>query len=405
MVNTKFSRHFFLGLMVFAVVLSPEGLIATSANAQSAQKAAKPISIGNVSELARRIQLRFLDLRKEAEFPGANIGIAWGNGKAMGVSIGYSELESDKALKPTDLMLAGSIGKTFVAAVTLQLVEDGQLDLDDKIEKWLGKEAWFTRLPNAKEITLRMLMNHTSGIPEHVLNKDFLNALREQPDKVWKPEELIAYILDSKPHFEAGKGWSYADTNYILVGMIFERVSGKTVYGEVGQRILSKLKLKETVPSDNRMIVGLIPGYSQVGSPFGFEGRTITDGKFIINPQMEWCGGGFASTAQDLARWAKLLYEGKVVDRLSVEEMLQAIPARTGKGDKYGLGVQVRESEWGLSYGHGGWFPGYLSEMEYFPQYKAAIAVQFNTDDFRKLKKRPREYVAEVAKIVFGSDN
>lgn len=401
MINTKFGKFHFFCLMVFAVLLSP-GRIATAANAQSVQKAAKPLNIGNVTEIARRVQVRFLDLRKEAEFPGANIGIAWGNGKAMGVSIGYSELESEKALQPTDLMLAGSIGKTFVAAVTMLLAEDGQLDLDDKIEKWLGKEAWFSRLPNAKDVTLRMLMNHTSGIPEHVLNKDFLNALREQPDKAWKPEELVAYVFDSKPLFEAGKGWSYADTNYILVGMIFERASGKTVYGEIQRRILVKFKLKETVPSDSRIIAGLIPGYSQANSPFGFEGRTITDGKFIINPQVEWCGGGFASTAQDLARWAKLLYEGRVIDRLSLQEMLQAVPTHNG-GDKYGLGVYVHESEWGTSYGHSGWFPGYLSEMEYFPQYKASIAVQFNTDDFRKLKKRPREYVAEVARIVFGN--
>jgi D-alanyl-D-alanine carboxypeptidase len=185
--------------------------------------------------------------------------------------------------------------------------------------------------------------------------------------------------------------------------MIFERVSGKTIYGEVQRRILTKFKLKETVPSDSRVIAGLIPGYSQPNSPFGFEGRTIIEGKFIVNPQMEWCGGGFASTAQDLARWAKFLYEDKVVDQGSLEDLLNAVPAKTGKGDKYGLGVQVRESNWGVSYGHGGWFPGYLSEMEYFPQYKAAIAVQFNTDDFRKLKKRPRAYVAEVAQIVFGN--
>ena len=245
----------------------------------------------------------------QASSDGANIGIVWGNDKAMSVAVGFADLENQKALKPEDRLLAGSIGKTYVSAITLQLVEEGKLDLDDKIEKWLGRETWFSRLPNAKDITLRMLMNHSSGVPEHVGNKDFNKAMLNQPDKVWKPEELVAYILDRQPLFEAGKGWSYADTNYILVGMIFERVSGKTVYGEVQRRILSKLKLKETLPSDSRVIPGLIPGYSQVGSPFGFEGRTIIEGKFIVNPQMEWCGGGFASTAQDLARWAKFLYE------------------------------------------------------------------------------------------------
>ncbi len=182
------------------------------------EKPVTPLTVSNVSGLAKRIQARFLELRQEGEFPGANIGIVWGNDKAMSVSVGFSDLEAQKGLKPQDRMLAGSIGKTYVSAITLQLVEEGKLELDDKIEKWLGKEAWFERLPNAKDITLRMLMNHSSGIPEHVLNKDFLKALRDQPDKVWKPEELVAYILDRQPLFEAGKGWSYADTNYIGCG-------------------------------------------------------------------------------------------------------------------------------------------------------------------------------------------
>ncbi len=292
--------------------------------------------------------------------------------------------------------------RKYASAVTLQLVEERRLNLDDRIETWLGKEPWFARLPDARDITLRMLMNHTSGIPEHVLNKEFITTLRRQPDKIWKPEELIAYILDAKPHFEAGKGWFYADTNYILVGMIFERVTGQTVYGEVTRRILKPFKLKETSPSDSRVIAGLIPGYVATGSPFGFEGRTILNGKFVVNPQMEWCGGGFVSTAEDLSRWAKALYEGKVIRPFTMNWLLDAVPAKTGKGDKYGLGVQVRESAWGATYGHGGWFPGYLSEIEYFPKHKTAIAVQFNTDDFRKLKRNPRWYVAETAKIVFG---
>jgi D-alanyl-D-alanine carboxypeptidase len=82
--------------------------------------------------------------------------------------------------------------------------------------------------------------------------------------------------------------------------------------------------------------------------------------------------------------------------------MLEGVPARTGRGDKYGLGVQIRESPWGVSYGHGGWFPGYLSEMEYFPDHKVAIAVQITTDDMRKLGRRPRALVAEIARIILG---
>jgi D-alanyl-D-alanine carboxypeptidase len=354
------------------------------------------------TEIRKRIQVKLIELRDAGGFPGVNVGIATTPRYSMSVSVGYSDLESQKALKPPDRMLAGSIGKTYVSAVTLQLVEEGRLSLDDRIEKWLGRESWFDRLPNARAITLRMLMNHTSGIPEHVLHKDFTKALKEQPDKVWKPEELVAFILDREPLFEAGKGWSYADTNYILVGMIFERASGQTVYGEVARRILKPLKLKETLPSDSRVIPGLITGYVSPNSPFGFEGRTIIGGKFVVNPQMEWCGGGFASTAEDLARWAKALYEGRIFRQTTFDQLLDAVPAQTGKGDKYGLGVQVRETDWGVSYGHGGWFPGYLSEVEYFPKHRIAIAVQFNTDNFQQLKRRPHLYVLEMARIVFG---
>jgi len=402
MKRSSFAARLFLAFVCLAICASSGRT--TAQQSSPIEKPVTPLNVSDVSGLAKRIQTRFLELRKEAEFPGANIGIVWGNDKAMSVSVGFSDVEAQKALKPQDRMLAGSIGKTYVSAITLQLVEEGKLELDDKIEKWLGKETWFERLPNAKDITLRMLMNHSSGIPEHVLHRDFLKALRDQPDKVWKPEELVAYILDRKPLFEAGKGWSYADTNYILVGMIFERASGQTVYAEAQRRLLGKLKLKETSPSDSRQLHGLVTGYVAENSPFGFSGRTLLDdGRFIVNPQMEWCGGGFVSTAQDLARWAKFLYEGKVLDRQSLKDLLDAVPAKTGRGDKYGLGAQVRQTDWGISYGHGGWFPGYLSEMEYFPQYKAAIAVQFNTDDLRKLKKNTHGFVAEVARLVFGS--
>ncbi len=356
----------------------------------------------NFGELRRRLQVKLTELRDAGGFPGVSVGVAAPDGRTVGVSVGYADLESKQALKPADRMLAGSIGKTYVSAVTLKLVEEGRLGLDDGIEKWLGREPWFDRLPNARRITLRMLMNHSSGIPEHVLNKEFIKALREQPDKNWKPDELVAFILDSKPLFEAGQGWAYADTNYILVGMIFERASGRTVYGEVTRRILAPFKLRETTPSDSRVIPGLITGYVSPNSPFGFDGRTIIDGRFVINPQMEWCGGGFASTPEDLAKWVKFLYEGRFLRQATVEQLLNAVPAKTGKGDKYGLGAQVRQTDWGVTYGHGGWFPGYLSEVEYFPKQRMAIAVQFNTDNFQQLKRSTHRYVLEMARVVFG---
>lgn len=385
---------------LFILILLPSLVVA-----QFETSAARAKALAEDSELARirqSVEATLIELRQSAEFPGATVGFVLPDGRSASVSVGLADVENKVALKPADRMLAGSIGKTFVAAVTLQLVGEGKLNLDEKIQRWLGGEAWFARVPNATDITLRMLMNHTAGLPEHVLDLKFITALRADPDKVWRPAELIAYILDKKPLFPAGQGWSYADTNYIFVGMIVERVTGKTLYSEVERRILRPLRLERTVPSDSRTIPGLISGYSVAGSPFAFEGRTIIDGKFVLNPQFEWTGGGFASTAEDLARWASALYEGRAFKKELLDQMLAGVETKQGRGagPKYGLAVQIRQTEWGVGYGHGGWFPGYLSEMEYFPAQRIAVAIQFNTDNGRGLKKAPAAYVSDFAHIL-----
>ncbi|MBX9579329.1 MAG: beta-lactamase family protein [Gemmataceae bacterium] len=187
--------------------------------------------------------------------------------------------------------------------------------------------------------------------------------------------------------------------------MVAEKAAGKPLYDEVRRRLLVPLKLERTVPCDRRVIPGLVQGYAGPANPLGYEGRTILDGKFVINPQMEWAGGGVASTPEDLARWAKALYEGKVFRKPeTLAAMLAGVDTPTGrgggKGSKYGLGVQMRESPWGPSYGHGGWFPGYRTEVEYFPDHKVAVAVMFNTDIGRSLKKGLRGYIADVAEVV-----
>src|SRR5690606_34417756 len=120
------------------------------------------------------------------------------------------------AMKPTDRMLAGSTGKTFAAATALQLVKEGKIGLDDKVSKYLGAEEWFERLPNANDITVRQLMNHTSGLVRYEFKDQFTKDLTANPDKSWRPEELVTYLFGESPPFAAGEGWDYSDTNYIV---------------------------------------------------------------------------------------------------------------------------------------------------------------------------------------------
>ena len=355
--------------------------------------------------LSDAVQLRLEELHKEASFPGMTAAWTLPNGRTESVAIGLNDKEKLLPMRPNDRILAGSIGKTYFAAAILKMVETSQLDLDRKVAYYIGDRPWFKRMPNASTITLRQLMTHSSGIPEHVESPEFIAAVKKNPAKAFSPDELLAFVLDKKPLFEAGKGWSYADTNFILAAYAAESVSKRPLYSVIERDILAPLGLKSTSPSTSPELAGLAQGYSMPNSPFGFSGPTLKDGKyFSFNPQMEWAGGGFMSTSADLSRWAKALYEGRVVTLASVKQMIDsAVPARTGPGDKYGLGVQVRTSDFGPSYGHGGWFPGYLSEMEYFPDLKIAVAVQFNTDDMRTLKGRPLKYTREIAKVVAAS--
>jgi D-alanyl-D-alanine carboxypeptidase len=140
-------------------------------------------------------------------------------------------------------------------------------------------------------------------------------------------------------------------------------------------------------------------------SPFKFEGRNVQDGKFVLNPQFEWAGGGFISTSSDLALWVKVMYEGKSFPHQMLAVMEESVPAKTVPEERYGLGVQERHTEFGVSYGHGGWFPGYLSEMEYFPKYRVALAIQLNTDDIAKIRIREHDCIMTLGHPVFAGLN
>ena len=350
--------------------------------------------------LRERLQQKFDSLHAAANFPGATAGFAFADGTTLGIATGWSDRTAKVRMSPRDLMLQGSVGKTYVASVALQLAYEKKLALDDPIEKYLGKESWFAKLPNAKEITVRMLMNHTSGLVRYEFKEQFTKDLSANPDKVWKPEELISYILDTPAPFAAGKGWTYSDTNYIVLGLIIEKVTGSRYYDLAKRRLLEALKLRETVPSDMRAIRGLIQGYAGPNNPFGGTDEMIVNGKFAINPQFEWCGGGMASTSEDLARWAKAMYEGRAFDRSMLPQMFEGVPARLGPEAKYGLGVIIRPTAHGLSYGHSGFFPGYITEMMYFPDHKLAVAVQVNTSVPRATVKPLTAFIADFVEIV-----
>jgi len=352
----------------------------------------------------QRLQKKVDSICTTGKLPGISVAIAFPDNTQMAFAAGIADSTKHEAMKPSAWMLQGSVGKTYASAIAMQLIKEGKFSLDDKVSKYLGHYAWYSRMPNAEDVTIRNLMQHTSGIMRYEFKEAFTKDLTADPDKVWKPEELLAYVLDEKPAFKAGAGWEYADTNYIVLAMIMEQVTGKKYYDLLNERILKPYHLTETLPSNKRKLKGLVQGYAGKNNDFGGKSEVLgADGLFIINPQFEWTGGGIYSTTADLAKWGEMLYTGKVIDTATLNKMENGVPARMlGGTTKYGLGVIIKQSpQYGTYYGHSGFFPGYMTEMYYFPKYQITIALQTNSSDTRSMKIQTTRALTEVAKAAF----
>lgn len=355
-----------------------------------------------LSDFSTRLQARLDSLHRGGRFAGAQLAIALPDGSTMAFAVGHADTAKREVMTTRHLLLQGSVGKTYASAVAMQLVHEGRFALDEPISKYLGSEPWFARLPNAQSITIRQLMNHTSGLVRYEFNERFTADLTASPDRVWKPHELVAYLLDTAAPFAAGQGWDYSDTNYIVLGMIMEKVTGRPFYDLARDRVLRPARLEETIPSDARVIRGLSNGYAGANNPFGGSDAMLVDGRMVINPQFEWTGGGMASSARDLARWGKRLYDGAAFDPSMLPKLLDGVPARLGQNTKYGLGVIIRETPLGTLYGHSGFFPGYQAEMLYLPTLKAAVAFQVNSSVPGSLGRgmSPGRFAIDVATMV-----
>lgn len=349
-----------------------------------------------------RLQAALDEWRESIQAPGAQLGIVRNDGAVVGLASGVADKTGSRKLLPSQLMMAGSTGKTLFAALALQLIETGQLDLNAPISKYLGDRPWFSRLPNAKDITVRHLMTHTSGLVRYEMNPRFTADLRAQPDKVWMPEEQIAYLFDATPPFAAGQGWDYSDTNYIVLGMILEKITGTKAYDEIARRFLNPLKLTEVAPTRSRRIAGLVNGYAGLKDPLGLPDEVNPGGVFVINPQFEWGGGGFATSARHLARWGHALYTAQAISPKMRDLMIaEAVPARLGPETRYGLGVIVRPTTpAGRTWGHSGFFPGYMTELVHLPERGITLAVQINTSSPARGGRSALRFLYDVAALV-----
>lgn len=317
------------------------------------------------------------EAREEMRVPGLRAAVRTADGRIVLAAAGLADTKAEIALDNAVGMPGGSTGKTFVAALTLLLVEDGTLSLDDPASKWLDDTPWYHKLPNAKEIRVRHLLSHTSGIADYPGTLRFrlamIGRVLQTGSARFEPEELIGFVLGKKPPFPVGDGFRYTDAGYLVLGRLIEAATGERYYDLLQQRILGPLGLNDVRPADRSVLTNITPGYT------GGTSNLKKDGRMKFDPSSEWTGGGLITNPAMLVEFFAALAEGRVLQPTTFAEMLDGGWRNPKKPDsRYGFGVFVSDAD--SSFGHGGFWPGYRTHVAHFLPTGTTIAVQTNRD-------------------------
>ncbi|WP_309318418.1 serine hydrolase domain-containing protein [Streptomyces salinarius] len=295
---------------------------------------------------------------------------------------GVGDLRTGEPRSERDRYRVGSITKTFVATVVLQLEAEGRLSLDDTVDEWLPGVVEGNG-NHGDRITLRRLLNHTSGIYNYTADEEFARThfardgfLEHRYDTV-TPRQLVAIATAHEPDFAPGTDWKYSNTNYILAGMVIEEATGRPYAEEVRRRIIDPLKLRATSVPGTR--VSLPRPSSRAYSKLAGSATGPTYDVTRLNPSMAGSAGEMISDSADLNRFYTALLRGRLLPAKQLAEMTTTVPAMPGAS--YGLGLIKRELDCGVTvWGHGGGIHGSSSEAVTTRDGRHALAFNFNGD-------------------------
>lgn len=296
--------------------------------------------------------------------PGALVGV-WYPGRGRWVqAAGIGDLATAAPIGVDDHVRIASITKTFVATVVLQLVDEGLVGLDDPLETYV------TGVPSGTEITLRQLLGMTAGVYDYVLEPVIAETYHADPLLEFGPGDALEIIRESTPDFAPGERVQYSNSNYILLGLIIEQVTGQAVEDAISERVTAPLGLEQTsFATTTEMPTPYAHGYETAET--GEALRDVTRS----NPAVAWAAGAMVSTLEDLRAWALALGTGSLLSPAMLEEQRQwGVMFETPLHASYGLGI-LRLN--GLL-GHSGGIAGYSSWVAYDPEEQAVVVVVTN---------------------------
>ncbi len=337
-----------------------------------------PIDPGPVA-LEVRLQATLDRLRTKLGMPGVSVAIVFPDGTRWTGTSGMAIVASKTAVTSETAFALASVSKTFTSALILQLVDEGRLRLADPAAGLLPP----LRLTIDRRITVGMLLNHTSGLADYFLNPKIDGPLQGKPSTAWTVDRTLRYV--GKRLSAPGVAWHYSNTNYLLLGLIAERLTGQTLADAIRTRLLDPIGLGATwYQAVETPRAALAHGYRLPGTKVTVRPVDLADGtglapfRSVITAAAG--AGSMAGTASDLARWARELYTGRVLGPAGTAVLLSGFSKTTSylPGVAYGYGIQAISIDGHPSLGHSGRLLGFRSVVRHFPLDGLTISVLTN---------------------------
>lgn len=340
----------------------PPGVTSTTAVASPARSdAAAPLRV-RLTRLARELVA--------AGAPGVIVRVDDGRGRPVEIVEQAPWTGPDHRLRAGDEFRMGSNTKTMMAVLVLQLAGRGELALTDPVDKWLPGQV-----PNGRAMTLRMLLNHTSGLFDYTEDPAVLPSILGKDQRSWTSAQLLALGVRHDPLFAPGTAWAYSNTDYAAIGAVLEKATGRSLAALVRDRIARPLRLEHTYyATDSTWHGPHARGYEPdaahmpPGVPADFRdyAGAHRDGHVDVsrnNPSWGGAAGAVVSTAYDWGRFHTALMSGKLLPAAQLEQMRTTVPVSPDRPDGagYGLGIETATTPCGTVWAHDGGIPGYLS--------------------------------------------
>jgi peptidoglycan/LPS O-acetylase OafA/YrhL/CubicO group peptidase (beta-lactamase class C family) len=330
--------------------------------------------------LAEELQRILDETVADGTIPGAVLTVSTADGVIWTGASGFADPQAGVAMAPETRVRIGSLSKMLTAVVVLQLVEEGTVALDAPVAEWLPDA-----LPSGDAVTVRQLLQHTSGLYDYLEDRQFVSQAYQDPERLWRPEEMVAYAAQFPPLFLPGEpeSWDYSNTNFVLLGMIVEQATGRPLNEELRERIFEPLAMRETysVPAD------------AVEGPQA-RGFSRSDDQTDVAMSFAFGTANIVTSVGDLRRFGLGLFTGQLLEPETQGLMEQFV---SGKGQydmpdlEYGLGLmrnrlpvgpgpdgEERAADASRVVGHIGGFGGFRAALWYHPESGTLLALSVN---------------------------